>query len=160
VSGYGAEVSDEASAQMIGREAIRRALWAYDGRAMMTPLAEAVLTRFDKSPEAVIAFVHQARPTDYGSFAPIVFEFALRRDPLALALVREAAAEAVRIILRLLEAGAPSVCLLGGLAAPLTEWLPPPIQARLAAPKGDALDGAILMAKRACAERHPAAAHA
>src|SRR4029077_16103214 len=32
VGGYGPEVSDEAGGQGIGREALRRALWAFDGR--------------------------------------------------------------------------------------------------------------------------------
>ncbi len=32
VGGYGPEVSDEAGGQRIGREALRRALWAFDGR--------------------------------------------------------------------------------------------------------------------------------
>jgi len=31
---------------------------------------------------------------------------------------------------------------------PLTPWLPPPLLAVLAAPKGDAMDGAILMARQ------------
>jgi glucosamine kinase len=145
---------------MIGREALRRALWAYDGRAAMTPLAEAVLAHFGRSPEAIIAFVHRARPADYGGFAPLVFEHAARRDPLALNLVTEAAADAVRIIMRLLDVGAPTVCLLGGLAERLAEWLPPPIRERLAPPRGDALDGAILMAKGALSEAQPSAAQA
>jgi glucosamine kinase len=149
VSGWGAEVSDEASGHAIGREAIRRALWAYDGRAAMTPLAAAILRRFDDRAEAIVAFATTARPADYGRLVPLVFEHAGRRDPLGLALVSEAAAEAARIINRMVDAGAPSVALIGGLAEPLSEWLPPPVRARLSKPKSDGLDGAILMARRA-----------
>ena len=160
VSGWGAEVSDEASAQMLGREAIRRTLWAYDGRALMTPLARAVLARFGGDAESILAFATDARPADFGRFALMVFEHAVAREPLALALVTEAAADAVRMISRLLDAGAPSVSLLGGLAEPLSGWLPPPIRAQLSPPLGDALDGAILLARRGQVEAPPVAARA
>jgi glucosamine kinase len=157
VGGWGAEVSDESSGQWIGREAIRRALWAYDGRAAPTPLAEAVLARLGGTAEGVIAFATTARPSDYAAFAPLVFEYAENRDSLALAIVTQAAADAVRIITRLLDVGAPSVCLIGGLAEALAAWLPLSLRERLAAPRGDALDGAVLMARRAMAAQSAAA---
>jgi glucosamine kinase len=160
VSGWGAEVGDEASGQRIGREAIRRALWAHDGRAAMSPLARAILDHFGGSAEAIVGFATAARPADYGRFVPLVQEYAERLDPLALALVAEEAAEAARMVVRLIEVGAPSVCLIGGLAEPLSGWLPPPVRARLAPPRGDALDGAILMARRACDESRRTAARA
>jgi glucosamine kinase len=160
VSGLGAEVSDEASGYMIGREAIRGAVWAHDGRGSMTPMAEAILAHFDRNTETIIAFAHQARPADYARFAKLVFEYAARRDPLALALVTAAATDAVRIITRLLDVGAPSVCLFGGVTEPLAPWLPPPIRERISLPKGDALDGAILMAKRALSASKSASARA
>ena len=55
------------------------------------------------------------------------------------------------MIRRLLDVGAPSVCLIGSVAEKLTQWLPPPIRAHLSHPRGDALDGAILMARRSVA---------
>jgi glucosamine kinase len=152
VSGWGAEVSDEASGQAMGREAVRRALWAYDGRAPRTALAEAILQQFNNNAEAIVAFATEARPADYAKFVPLVFDQAARLDPLAVALVTSAAADASRIIERLLDLGAPSVCLLGGLAARILPWLPPPVRERLSAPKGDALDGAIRMARKSYAE--------
>ena len=148
VSGWGGEISDEASGNWVGREAIRRALWAQDGRAAMTPLAAAVLARFGDSGEAIADFAKTARPTDFASLFPLVLEHAEKRDPLGLALIGEAAADATRMIRRLLDVGAPTVCLIGGVAEKLTPWLPPPIRARLSDPRGDALDGAILMARR------------
>ena len=160
VGGWGAEVSDEASGHAIGREAIRRALWAHDGRATATPLAAALISRCGGSGESVIAFATAARPADYAALVPLVLEHAAARDPLALALVAEAAADAVRIIARLLEVGAPSVALIGGLAEPLSAWLPPPIRQGLVKPRGDALDGAILMARRAVATDRAAAIEA
>ena len=151
VSGWGGEISDEASGNWVGREAIRRALWAQDGRAVMTPLAAAVLARFGDSGEAIADFAKTARPTDFASLFPLVLEHAEKRDPLGLALIGEAAEDATRMIRRLLDVGAPTVCLIGGVAEKLTPWLPPPIRARLSEPRGDALDGAILMARRSFA---------
>lgn len=149
VSGWGGEISDEASGNWVGREAIRRSLWSQDGRAPMTPLAAAVLARFNDSGEAIADFAKTARPTDFASLFPLVLEHAERCDPLGLALMQEAARDAARMILRLVEFGAPSVCLIGSVAEKLTPWLPPPFRARVSPPKGDALDGAILMARRA-----------
>jgi len=151
VSGWGAEVSDEASGMWIGREAVRRTLWAYDGRAASTPLSDALFARLGGTAENFVAFATTARPADYGRFVPLVLDHADRRDPLALAILAEAAADAARIATRLLDAGAPTICLLGGLAEAIAGWLPPPIKARLAPARGDALDGALLMAERAAA---------
>jgi glucosamine kinase len=148
VGGYGAAISDEASGQWLGREAIRRALWAHDGRAKETALATAILAHFDRDPDEVVAFAGKAKSADFARFAPLVLEHARSDDPLALALVHEAAADAAKIIDTLIGFGAPSVALLGGLATPLGAWLPESVRKRLSEPKGDALEGAILMARR------------
>ena len=83
---------------MIGREAIRRSLWALDGMAPLTPLAEAVLDRFERRADEVVDLGRQraARPTTR-SFAPLVLDHAEKRDPLAIAIVAEAAADVARI---------------------------------------------------------------
>lgn len=148
VSGYGAEVSDEASAQRIGREAIRRTLWADDGRAKKTPLSDAVFENLGGSVEAIVDFATNAKPADYARLFPLILGHAEKLDPLGVALMSEAAADAVAMIARLLDLGAPSVCLIGGVAEPLSHWLPDPIRARLSAPRGDALAGALLLARR------------
>ncbi|MGH6924288.1 MAG: BadF/BadG/BcrA/BcrD ATPase family protein [Propylenella sp.] len=158
VGGWGAEVSDEASGHWIGREALRRTLWAHDGRAAATLLTEKLIARHGGSGEGVIAFATTARPADYAALAPLVFEHAEAGDVLALALVNEAAADAARIIARLIEVGAPAVALIGGLAEPLSTWLPPSARQHLVKARGDALDGAILIARRALAAARSAAA--
>ena len=56
VGGYGANVSDEAGGQRIGREALRRALWAFDGRADKTELSAAILDRFEWDPARIVCF--------------------------------------------------------------------------------------------------------
>ena len=149
VAGWGPEVSDEAGGQRMGREALRRTLWAYDGRAEETGLSAAILTRFNWEPAKIVSFAARASSADYARFAPLIFKYASAEDALAIALVNEAAEAAVNIIDRLLAAGAPAVSLIGGLAEPLLPWLPPRLSDFITPPQSDPVDGAILMARRA-----------
>jgi len=147
VGGWGAEISDEAGGQRIGREALRRSLWTYDGRAKRTKLADLILDRYRRDPAKIVAFATSATPAQYAEFAPLVFEYARRGDPLAVELVQETAEAATRIIDRLIAGGATVVSLIGGLADPVMPWLPSRLREFLAAPQSDPLDGAILMAR-------------
>ncbi|HEX2554568.1 MAG TPA: BadF/BadG/BcrA/BcrD ATPase family protein [Microvirga sp.] len=153
IGGWGNVISDEGSGGAIGREAVRRAVQALDGRAPATPLSDAILNRFDRRPEAIVAFADAAKPADFAALVPLVLDHAGAGDPLGRALVADAAADIAGIAERLLALGAPRVALLGGLAEPLRPHLPPEIAARLAAPASDAMDGAILMAQQALARR-------
>lgn len=149
VAGWGPEVSDEAGGQRMGREALRRTLWAYDGRAKKSALTAAILTRFNWDPAEIVSFAAKASSADYARFAPLIFRYAAAEDPLAGTLVKEAADAAVSIIDTLRAAGAPNVSLIGGLAEPLLSWLPPRLSGFITPPQSDPVDGAILMARRA-----------
>jgi glucosamine kinase len=149
VAGWGPEVSDEAGGQRMGREALRRTLWTYDGRAEETALAAAILTRFNWEPAKIVSFAASASSADYARFAPLIFKYASAEDALAIDLVNEAAEAAANIIDRLLAAGAPAVSLIGGLAEPLLPWLPPRLSDFITPPQSEPVDGAILMAHRA-----------
>jgi glucosamine kinase len=147
VGGWGYEISDEGSGAAIGRDALRQAIWAHDGRIAGCSLTRSILSEFGNDPETLIDWVGTARGSDYARFAPVVLEHADRRDPLGLAIVSKAASELAHIAIRLLDLGAPALCLFGGLAEPLRPWLPPPVQRAITEPAGDALDGAILLAR-------------
>lgn len=147
VGGWGAEISDEAGGQRIGREALRRSLWTHDGRAKRTKLSDLILDRYRRDPAKIVAFATNATPAQYAEFAPLVFEYATRGDPLAVELVQETAEAATRIIDRLIAGGATAVSLIGGLADPVMPWLPSRMREFLASPQSDPLDGAILMAR-------------
>jgi glucosamine kinase len=151
VAGYGPQVSDEASGQWLGRAAVRRALWAFDGRIERTALAQEILDRFHESPEAIVTFANKASAAAFGKLAPLVFDYALEGDALAVAIVGEAAADGERIITRLLDLGASSVYLHGGIAEPLAARLRPAIRKYLKKPMnidGVPLEGATLLARR------------
>jgi glucosamine kinase len=149
LGGWGNVVSDDGSGNEIGRHAIRRALWAQDGMAPMTPLAEKILDRFDHDPPRVVTWADQARPADFAQLAPLVLHHAGKGDALGIAVIEAAAAGVARIADRLLAVGAPGLCLRGGLAEPLRLWLPERIQAKLVAPQGDAMEGALRLAHEA-----------
>jgi glucosamine kinase len=149
VAGWGAEVSDEASGQRLGREALRRTLWAFDGRAEKTALSTAILDRFGWDPAKIVRFASRATPALYAELAPLVLQYASAQDPLAVTLVQEAAEAAVTIINRLADVGSPAISLVGGLAEPLMPWLPPEIRDFITEPQSDPVDGGILMARRA-----------
>src|SRR5262249_3379795 len=79
---------------------------------------------YRRDPTKIVAFATSATPAQYAEFAPLVFEYATRGDPLAVELVQETAEAATRIIDRLIAGGATAVSLIRGLADPVMPWLP------------------------------------
>jgi glucosamine kinase len=149
IGGWGFQVSDQGSGAVMGREAVREALLAHDAVIPATPFARTVMARFEHDPEQVVLWGDRAKPADYAAFAPLALEHAGRGDVLARAIVEATAEDVAKLIRALRAAGAPSVALVGGLAGPIAPWLPADARAVLVEPKGDALDGALLMARRA-----------
>jgi glucosamine kinase len=148
VGGWGADVSDDGSGMAIGRLAIRRSLWALEGMAPRTPLADDVLDAFQRLPSNVVAWAGTAKPADFAGFAPGVFRYAAEGDELALGILSQAAEDATMLIDRLVALGAPAVAMIGSVFPLLLPWLSTDARSRLIEPAGDALDGAILMAER------------
>jgi glucosamine kinase len=152
IGGYGFAVSDEGSGAELGLRAIRRALWARDGRIPHTALTREVLDHFHGSAGEIVDWTARATPRDYAAFAPIVIQHANQGDATGELIVQEAAQRIGAVIRTMLERGAPHCCLMGGVAPYIRDWLAPSIRARLREPLGDALDGAILLARRRAAQ--------
>ena len=149
VGGYGFPISDEGSGADLGLHAIRLALRAYDERAVETSLTRDVMMRFHNDPFEVVAWMDHATATDYATFAPLVMRHADAGDPVARRIVRDAAEQIDELVRRLSECGASRIALLGGLASSMQPWLAPDVQRRLVPVEGDALDGALHLARRA-----------
>ncbi len=149
VGGYGFPISDEGSGADLGLHAIRLALRAYDERAVGTSLTRDVMMRFHNDPFEAVAWMDQATATDYATFAPLVMRHADTGDPVARRVVRDAAEQIDDLVRRLSECGASRVALLGGLASSMQPWLAPDVQRRLVPIEGDAVDGALHLARRA-----------
>lgn len=155
IGGYGFPISDEGSGAALGLSAMRHALRALDGRTKPTPLSSAVTARFGHEFPRAIEWMDQATPRDYGSFAPLVMDFAEAQDEIARAIVEEAARHIERFIDTVFARGVSRCCLVGGLSLRIQPWLKARTVERLSQPIGDALDGALFLS----GYRKPASTH-
>ena len=114
-----------------------------------TSLTRDVMMRFHNDPFEAVAWMDRATATDYATFAPLVMRHADAGDPVARRIVRDAAEQIDELVRRLIECGASRVALLGGLASSMQPWLAPDVQRRLVPVEGDAVDGALHLARRA-----------
>jgi glucosamine kinase len=151
VGGWGAIVGDEGSGAWIGRELMRRVLWAHDGRIPSSPLLDRAFEQFQSDPHAIVRWAPSASPQEFGALAPLVVEQAQAGDAIGVELMRAAAAHVDALAARLAALGVDRIALVGGLADPMRSWISDATRARLTPPAGDALDGALQLA-RATAE--------
>lgn len=143
VGGWGLVLGDEGSGAWIGRAILSAALRAVDGFTPISPLLSTLIDEMGGT-GGVVTFSLSARPADFARLAPRVAE---SDDPAAQAVMARAAAD-VAAVIDLLQAGGRNgplpVVFLGGLgavhAARLAGRWP------MAAPKGNALDGALALA--------------
>ena len=147
VGGWGLPVSDEGSGAWLGSEALRRVLWAHDGRIAWTDLLRAVFAEFHDDPHAIVRWATHARPGEFGKFAPLIVEHAALGDPAARELLSAAAHHLDELAIRLLASGAERIALMGGLAPHVEPWLAAETREHLVAAKGDALAGALRLAQ-------------
>ncbi|KEZ14758.1 MULTISPECIES: BadF/BadG/BcrA/BcrD ATPase family protein [Sphingobium] len=146
IGGYGFPISDEGSGAALGLSAMRHALRALDGRSQATPLSRAVTERFDHDTTKAIGWMDKATPKDYGSFAPLVMDYAEADDAIARSIVEDAVQHIERFIETIFERGASRCTLVGGLADRMQPWLRARTVGRLSPKLGDPLDGALLFA--------------
>ncbi|KXF76432.1 N-acetylglucosamine kinase [Paramesorhizobium deserti] len=146
IGGWGFKVSDLAGGARLGRDLLEETLLAYDGVHLSSPLAEKTMAMFGNDPHRIVSFAHDARPSDFGTYAPLVFEYADKGDRLALLLVEQS----LRTIEEALDAIMPpkqdTLCLIGGLGPLYAPRLSPRYRSRLRPPIGDALSGAVRLA--------------
>ncbi|TPJ43069.1 N-acetylglucosamine kinase [Mesorhizobium sp. B2-3-13] len=146
--GYGFPISDEGSGADLGLKAVQLALRAHDGRHERTALLAELMQRFAGDPMEAVAWMDRASATDYAALAPMVMRHADQGDPAGRRIVQSAAEQIDTLVRVLFEKGAPRVTLLGGLASPLEPWLSPDVRRRLKPADGDAVSGAIILAKK------------
>lgn len=148
IGGFGFPLGDQGSGAIMGRGALRRTALSLDNLIPASPLLEEILAEFHRDRDGFADWARHALPRDYARYAPRIFAAAAAGDLYGIELVEEAARAVARLAKELLARGAPSVALVGGLAKPLTPFMPEDLKAHLIAPKRDALDGAIMMARR------------
>jgi glucosamine kinase len=148
IGGHGFPVSDSGSGADIGLEAVRAALRAHDGLEAQSQLSIAILVALGGDPTRAVAWMDRATATDYAALVPMVVAHAQAGDATGERVMQAAGASIAALLDGLFAQRVPRVALLGGLAAPLTPWLPHKIANRLAQAQGDGVDGALLCARR------------
>ncbi|MBB2205924.1 ATPase [Gluconacetobacter takamatsuzukensis] len=151
VGGWGFPQGDEGSGAWIGLEAVRLMLRAGDGRAPRTPLTEAVRARLAEGGAEPMLWAVGARAADFAGLSPLVSTLAGGGDAQARGLLARAGAEIEALLAALRGAdgfAALPCCLLGGLGPVLLPYLPAAVRDGLSAPRGHAIDGAVLLARR------------
>ncbi|MDL2397900.1 N-acetylglucosamine kinase [Rhizobium mayense] len=153
VGGYGFPISDEGSGAYLGLKAVQLALRAHDGRQEKTALLAEIMQRFQNDPMEAVAWMDRASATDYAALAPMVMRHADQGDAAGRRIVQSAAEHVDTLIRTLFDKGAPRVSLLGGLSSPLEPWLAPDVRRRLKPIDGDAVLGAIILARKSVCSR-------
>lgn len=147
IGGWGFQLSDEGSAAVLGRAAIRAAMLALDDLAPASGLTDAIWDRFGRDPAAASTWAETAAPRDFGAFSPLVVEHFSEGDPVAIDLLTASTRSVTAMLERLLRLGAERIALMGGLAAIYPPLLSPEMRRVLVEPRGDALDGALALAR-------------
>jgi glucosamine kinase len=148
IGGWGLTLGDWGGGARIGKRLLEETLLAHDDIREGSGLSDHVMSRFAGDPRALVQFAAEARPKDYGEFAPLVFQYAGAGDALAARILAEAVGhleEALRALR--LEPGE-RLCLLGGLSTLAAPYFAPDLQSFIHAPLGDALAGALALGAR------------
>jgi glucosamine kinase len=147
VGGWGFPISDAGSGAWLGCAALARLLKAHDGLLPWTKFLRVIFEQFESDPHAVVRWTKTARPRDYASFAPGVVGYAAKEDPVAIELMQMAGIYIDAIAARLLELGARRLAIMGGLAQAIRPYLSGATTQHLVQPLGDALTGALHLAR-------------
>jgi glucosamine kinase len=149
VGGYGFPISDRGSGADLGLEALRLALRAHDGVVTATPMTDEILARFAGEPQRMTAWMDRATATGYATFAEVVVRHSHAGELGARELLQGAVMHIDALVRALHVRGVAKVALLGGLTAVYEPLLSAESRGRLVPPQGDAIDGALLLARMA-----------
>ena len=145
LGGWGPVLGDEASAQWVGRAVLRDTLEAVDGRRPTSELANELLDEFEGA-AGIVRFAGSARPSDFGSIAPRVTDFAARGDALAERIMFAGASEIERGLKHIGWTPGRAICLTGGIGPQFEPYLPITMQTELVPASGEPLSGALHLA--------------
>lgn len=146
VGGWGPVVGDFCSGSRLGRTLLEEVLRAYDNLRDASELSRYVLASYNNDPGALVEFARAATPRDFAGFAPLLFDYADRGDPIGHAIIMDAVGLLEETLCLLIGDEDMSFCLLGGLASSYAKQLSPSLKSRERQPDGNALSGALSMA--------------
>ncbi|WP_375253780.1 BadF/BadG/BcrA/BcrD ATPase family protein [Yoonia sp.] len=147
--GWGLQLGDQASGAWLGREALRRTVLAHDGLAGHSDLTRTLLAQYHGTLPAMIAFAARATPGDFAAHARLVVDGARAGDANATALMQRGA-DYLNACLGAADPGpADPLYLSGGVGPHYADYIADHFRARIRAPRGTALEGALALARQA-----------
>lgn len=155
VGGWGFHVGDTMSGAILGRELLRRSLLAHEGLIPASPLTQAVMERFEASPDKLMAWSFEnpdigrpARPADYGQFVPLFFDYHEKGDAMAKDLMQFELLAVDQYVHWFMGRGAKAIAVVGGLGQRLHVHLKERYGDLIVAPKSEPLRGALILARQ------------
>lgn len=147
VGGFGFPASDLGSGAHIGLAAVQHALTMVNANHPPSKFATAILDKVGTTCNQVALWSADATATDYAQFAPIVVEQAKNGDAAAKRILTSAANHIADLITALENHGVARISLVGGLSSIIAPLLDPKLRILLSKPAGDAVNGAISLAR-------------
>ncbi len=149
VGGWGFPVGDEGSGAWLGRAALAQAVHVVEDRypGQATEMHRALIERCGHSRDDIMNWLLGASSTEYAQLAPLVIECAGRGDVAAVQLATAAGVEIDALAVALDPGRRVPLALVGGLAQPITPYLPRLLQDWIQEPHDEPIAGALLLAQ-------------
>lgn len=145
--GWGFPIGDQGGGAWLGQQSIRALIHTLEG-APPSPLTDHLKHNIGDSRAEVITWLKHATATEFAQLAPDVIRLAEQSCPDSLAILDQGCWHIDRLIAKCCENNDLDIAFLGSLGAYYQSRLGNPWQPRVIQPKGDALDGAIWLAKQ------------
>lgn len=152
VSGWGFQISDQASGAWLGHRLLERTLMAFDGIEPHSDLTRRMLDRMGGL-HGMRGFCLTATPTDYATLAPEVLTAAQDNDTAALRIIAQAVMFLEKGLAALDFAPGDRLCLTGGVGPHYRAYLSADTVRNVVAPQGNAMQGAFTLARQAAQQK-------
>ena len=147
IGGHGFPLGDKGSGAWIGFSAVQAALLALDGIGPSTQLSQLLEAHLSTKGLALVARLGSARQSDFAALAPLVFQAAEGADFVANSIIEEGVAYLSVVAEKLLDAGAPRIAAIGGLAPKVLPYFKPELQSAFSPALHPPEIGAVLFAR-------------
>ncbi|BFM49227.1 BadF/BadG/BcrA/BcrD ATPase family protein [Marinomonas sp. THO17] len=148
-SGWGFPFADQGSGAWLGLRLYQLTLQALDGVIAASDLTHSFAADFDFKAEAIVQFYRNATPASFAKLAPLVVQNAAQNDSNATSILAEQQSIIQALIKSMHDFNDQPVVLMGGLAEIVKQNLAAEYQSWIADSKGDALSGALQLARTA-----------
>ena len=149
IGGHEFPISDHCGGARLGLRAIDLSLLAHDQIIPESPFTHAVMARFNSSTDQLVQWSKTATPKSYGELAPLVLAYFETHDPVAIEIVTDALSQFQLLLKALINRGANRIALTGSIALILQSHLPEEFNQWIVKAEGDAMAGALLLARQA-----------